>query len=229
MSINRYSIIKDKFPREFILLQGKGCKWRKCTFCDYYLDTTSAPFNINKEVINSITGFNSTLDIINSGSAMELDSQTIKLLKEKIESLNIKTVWFEAHWMYRKFLNRFAKNFPNSSVKYRIGVETFNPILRNKWNKGIGEDVTPKEIAKYFNGVCLLVGIEGQTKDDVKRDINIALEYFEYFSINVFNLNSTDTKKDENLIEWFIKDLMPKINKEDKIEILLNNTDLGVG
>lgn len=229
MSINRYSIIKNKFPREFILLQGKGCKWRKCTFCDYYLDTTNAPFNINKDVINSITGFNSTLDIINSGSAMELDSQTIKLLKEKIESLNIKTVWFEAHWMYRKLLNRFSENFPNSTVKYRIGVETFNPMLRNKWNKGIGEDVTPKEIAKYFNGVCLLVGIEGQTKDDVKRDINIALEYFEYFSINVFNLNSTDTKRDQNLIEWFIKDLMPKINKEDRIEILLNNTDLGVG
>ena len=32
----RYSEITKGMKREFLLLQGTGCRWRKCTFCDYY-------------------------------------------------------------------------------------------------------------------------------------------------------------------------------------------------
>ena len=52
----RYSLITDKFPREFILLQGKGCFWKKCKFCDYYNDISKNPFDINSQVIDKITG-----------------------------------------------------------------------------------------------------------------------------------------------------------------------------
>ena len=31
----RYSVIKEKNPREIVMLVGDGCKWRKCRFCDY--------------------------------------------------------------------------------------------------------------------------------------------------------------------------------------------------
>ena len=60
-------------------------------------------------------------------------------------------------------------------------------------------------------------------------DIKTALEYFDYFSVNVFTENTTNTKRDNNLIEWFISSVYPQIKNNPKIEILLNNTDLGVG
>ena len=47
----RYSIIKGKCPREIVMLVGNGCKWRKCRFCDYHLDSSpdvEFNFKINK-------------------------------------------------------------------------------------------------------------------------------------------------------------------------------------
>ena len=37
-SLERYSIITEKNPREITLLRGNGCKWLKCRFCNYHLD-----------------------------------------------------------------------------------------------------------------------------------------------------------------------------------------------
>ena len=227
--MNRYFLIKEKFPREFILLQGLGCVWKRCTFCDYYNDVSADPFYINKPIIDQVTGQTGVLDVINSGSAMELDNKTLEYLKLKVKEKNIKTLWFEAHWLYRDKLSDFAKNFPNCAVKYRIGVETFDPNLRNTLKKGIPSYVKPEDISKYFNGGCLLVGLEGQTRDIIENDISLALKYFEYFSVNVFNENSTSIKRDENLIKWFLKKVYPSIKDNPKVEILINNTDLGVG
>ncbi len=225
----RYSLIKTKMPRELILLQGRGCKWKKCIYCDYYNDISSEPFNVNKSVIKNVTGKYSTLDVINSGSAMELDCSTIELLRKIVKECGIHTLWFEAHWMYRNKLDEFAKLFPGTDVKFRIGVETFEPHIRSSWNKGIPAYVKPEDIAKYFKGVCLLVGIEGQTEEMVRSDIEIARKYFEYFSINIFIENSTTVKRNEKLINWFKKDIYNEIKNIDKIEILIDNTDLGVG
>ena len=77
IGLQRYSVIESVIPREFLLLQGRGCRWRKCTFCDYHNDISGDPYEINKAVLDRVTGVYGTLDIINSGSAMELDSQTI--------------------------------------------------------------------------------------------------------------------------------------------------------
>ena len=108
-------------------------------------------------------------------------------------------------------------------------MESFNPKVRQFLNKGIPQDVTAYDISKDFDGICLLIGFVGQTRDDIIKDINIARKYFEYTSVNVFVENSTDIKRDENLIAWFNENLYPKIKNEQSIEILLNNTDLGVG
>ena len=54
-------------PREFVLLQSKGCKWGKCTFCDYHLDRNSSPFETNRLVLSRVTGVYGVLDVINSG------------------------------------------------------------------------------------------------------------------------------------------------------------------
>ena len=225
----RYSLIKTKMPREFLLLKGTGCKYRKCAFCDYYLDASKNPFEENKKVLNKITGETGVLDIINSGSAMELDMQTLCLIYEKAKELNIHTIWFEAHWMYRNQLHDFKNKFPGINIKFRIGIETFDTSLRKTWCKGIPANVSPQEIAKYFQGGCLLVGVKGQTKEIIQSDIKTALSIFEYFSINVFNENSTNIKPDPLLIDWFKKEIVPSIQENSKIEILLNNTDLGVG
>ncbi len=225
----RYSKVKEKFPREFILLQGTGCFWGKCTFCDYHEDVSRKPFEINAPVIDKITGEFGVLEVINSGSAMELDNQTFNMLIKKVNELKIKEVWFEAHWVYRNQLKKFAKNFKNSVVKFRTGIETFDPVLRSFWNKGISESIKPEDVAKYFSGVNLLIGTENQSFESIISDIVIAEKYFERFMINIFMPNSTKIKSNPELVDKFIKEIYPNIKNNPKIEVLLNNTDLGVG
>ena len=75
--MDRYSVIHTKMRREFVLLQGRGCRWGKCTFCDYHNDVSGEPFEVNRPVLESVTGVYGVLDVINSGSAMELDECTL--------------------------------------------------------------------------------------------------------------------------------------------------------
>ena len=179
--MERYSVIHTKMPREFILLQGCGCRWRKCTFCDYHTDTSENPYELNKKVLSRVTGCYGILDIINSGSGIELDGNTLQLIKKVAEEKKIHTLWFEMHYMFREQLEDFAKLFPRVSVKFRCGIETFDAELREKWNKGVAKDVTVEDVARYFQGVCLLCCTKGEKKERIKRDIDLALRYFEYF------------------------------------------------
>lgn len=227
--MDRYSLIHTKMPREFVLLQGTGCRWRKCTFCDYHEDVSNNPYAINEPVLRQVTGQYGVLDVINSGSAMELDADTIELIKEVVREKKIHTLWFEAHYMYRKKLVSFAGQFAPVKVKFRCGVETFDVYLRDKWKKGIPASVTPEDIAEYFQGVCLLLGTEGETKEHVIKDIELGKKHFEYFSVNVFCNNGTDTKRDKDLVAWFVKEVYPTLKDDDRIEVLMENTDLGVG
>ena len=227
--MDRYSLIHTKMPREFVLLQGAGCKWKKCTFCDYHEDVSSNPFAINEPVLRQVTGQYGVLDVINSGSAMELDSATLSLIKEVVREKQIHTLWFEAHYMYRKKLAEFAKQFEGVSVKFRCGVETFDVELRDRWKKGIPSSVTPEDIAQYFQGVCLLCCTQGESKEHIMKDIETAKKHFEYFSVNVFCNNSTSVKQDPELAQWFAREVYPQIKDVDGIEVLMENTDLGVG
>ena len=227
--MERYSLITTGMKREFILLQGTGCRWRKCTFCDYYEDVSENPFEINKQVLGNVTGIYGVLDIINSGSCQEYDEETIRLIQKTTVEKNISSLWFESHWMYRNTLESFRKLFPSADVHFRCGAETFNPKLRTSWNKGIAEDVTPEDIRKYFDGVCLLVGIKGQTRKDIMKDVEIAERLFDYYSVNLFCPNSTATERDDELAEIFIREIAPIIRRSPKAEVLIENTDLGVG
>jgi len=227
--MDRYALIHTKMPREFVLLQGTGCRWRKCTFCDYHEDVSEHPFEVNEPVLRQVTGKYGVLDVINSGSAMELDEETIALIKEVVKEKRIHTLWFEAHYMYRKKLASFAKQFAPVQVKFRCGVETFNPTLRDAWKKGIPSSVSVQEIAQYFQGICLLCCTQGETKEHILKDIELAKEHFEYFSVNVFCNNHTSVKQDKDLATWFAKEVYPLIKDEPGIEVLMENTDLGVG
>ena len=225
----RYSKITKKMPREAILIQGTGCIWKKCIFCDYYLDVSENPFEINRSAIDSLTGEFGILDVSNSGSAMEIDEGTLFYLIKKVEEKKIHTVWFEARWNYRNKFYEFRKKFPKTNIKFRIGVETFNPELRGKWKKGIAPDISAKDIAEYYNGVSLMVGLEGQTIQDIYKDIETADKYFEYFSLNVFTPNTTPCKPNAEIINIFIKKILPQIKDNPKADILLQNTAWGIG
>ena len=227
--MDRYSLIHTKMPREFVLLQGMGCKWKKCTFCDYHEDVSENPYEVNEPVLRQVTGKYGVLDVINSGSAMELDDKTLSLIKEVVKKKQIHTLWFEAHYMYRKKLAEFAKQFEGVSVKFRCGVETFDVELRDLWKKGIPSSVTPEDIAQYFQGVCLLCCTQGESKEHIMNDIETAKKHFEYFSVNVFCNNSTPVKQDPELAQWFAREVYPQIKDVDGIEVLMENTDLGVG
>ena len=227
--MDRYALIHTKMPREFVLLQGTGCRWKKCTFCDYHDDVSEHPFTINEPVLRQVTGQYGVLDVINSGSALELDEETIALIKEVVKEKQIHTLWFEAHYMYRKKLADFAQQFAPVQVKFRCGVETFDAGLRDAWKKGIPSSVTPEDVAKYFQGVCLLCCTQGESKEHIMKDIEIAQTHFEYFSVNVFCNNSTSVKQDKELAQWFAREVYPRIKDEEGIEVLMENTDLGVG
>ena len=227
--MDRYALIHTKIPREFVLLQGTGCRWRKCTFCDYHEDVSEYPFEVNEPVLRQVTGQYGVLDVINSGSAMELDEETIALIKEVVKEKRIHTLWFEAHYMYRKKLASFAGQFAPAKVKFRCGVETFDTALREAWKKGIPSSVSVQEIAQYFQGICLLCCTQGETKEHILKDIELAKEHFEYFSVNVFCNNHTSVKQDKDLATWFAKEVYPLIKDEPGIEVLMENTDLGVG
>ena len=227
--MDRYALIHTKIPREFVLLQGTGCRWRKCTFCDYHEDVSECPFEVNKPVLRRVTGQYGVLDVINSGSAMELDADTIALIKEVVREKKIHTLWFEAHYMYRKKLASFAEQFAPVKVKFRCGVETFDPELRDAWKKGIPSSVSAQDIARYFQGICLLCCTQGETKEHILKDIELARQHFEYFSVNVFCNNHTEVKQDKELATWFAQEVYPTIKEDTRIEILMENTDLGVG
>ena len=227
--MDRYALIHTKMPREFVLLQGTGCRWKKCTFCDYHEDVSEHPFSVNEPVLRQVTGRYGVLDVINSGSGMELDADTLEMIKKVVREKNIHTLWFEAHYMYRKKLASFAEQFAPARVKFRCGVETFDTALREQWKKGIPASVTPEDIARYFQGVCLLCCTQGESKEHIIRDIEIARKHFEYFSVNVFCNNSTPLKQDKELATWFAREFYPCIKDEEGIEVLMENTDLGVG
>ena len=227
--MDRYALIHTKMPREFVLLQGTGCRWGKCTFCDYLSDTSDNPFAINEPILRQVTGQYGVLDIINSGSAMELDDETISLIREVVREKHIHTLWFEAHYMYRKKLADFTQLFTPAKVKFRCGIETFSPTLRDHWKKGIPTDVTAEDVAKYFQGVCLLCCTEGENREHILTDIALARQHFEYFSVNVFCNNSTSVRQDKAVAQWFACEVYPLIKEDPKIEVLMENTDLGVG
>lgn len=227
--MDRYSLISTKMQREFVLLQGTGCRWHRCTFCNYHEDVGPSPYEVNKDVLSKVTGKYGVLDVINSGSAMELDADTVELIKEVVREKGIHTLWFEAHFMYRNRLDSFAAQFAPAAVKFRCGIESFDPQQRKRWNKGVPEWVTPADVAAHFKGVCLLCCTTDDTPKRILADIMTARKHFEYFSVNVFCNNGTTVERNEGLVEWFRKEVYPSIKDEPAIEVLIENTDLGVG
>ena len=120
------------------------------------------------------------------------------------------------------------REFFNIPIVFKIGVESFDYDFRNNFLNKNAKFKTVDELKEYFDSPCMLVGIKGQTKEMIDKDMNIVLNNFEHATINVFVNNTTSIKRDENLVNWFIEKY-DFIDKNTDIEVLYNNTDFGVG
>lgn len=230
----RYAVIQQKNKREIVLLRGNGCAWRRCRFCDYHLDGSrdkDANFAINAAQLEQVTGCYGRLEVINSGSFAELDERTMDCIADTCRKKNIQFVHFESHWMFRDEIaplrERFRKN--GVTVKMKIGIETFDISFReNILCKGLDTD-NPAEIAAYFDECCLLQGLPGQTGGSMRADIETGLQYFERICVNLMQENSAPVKPDRYVTEIFKKEIAPTYENNERVDILLNNTDFGVG
>ncbi len=230
----RYSIIHEKNPREIVLLRGRGCVWRRCRFCDYHLDFSrdeKANFALNRTQLEQVTGLYGTLEAINSGSFVDLDHDTLSLIEQVCQKRQIHQVHFECHWMHREEIPRFRQRFEQLGItlKLKIGVETFDSLFRESYlDKGIDTD-SPAEIAAYFDEACLLQGLPGQTAESMERDIETGLDYFERVCINIMQKNTKSIQPDPEVITAFAARLYPKYIHNNRVDILMENTDFGVG
>lgn len=230
--MERYSTIDKKYKREIVLLKARPCRWGKCRFCDYIEDNEineEKIDKINKKVLRKITGKYGVVEVIDSASFFELTEKTKKMIKEIIDEKNIHTLFFECHWIYRNKAHEIREYFKNQKIIIKTGVETFdNDFRENYLKKGAGfKDY--KEVLKYFDSPCLMVGIKGQTKDMIDRDMDIILNNFNHATVNVFNNNSTDVKRDDKLVDWFLNKYHQRLISNEKIDYLYNITDFGVG
>lgn len=232
--MERYSVIREKNPREIVLLRGRGCAWRRCTFCDYHLDFSRQDeenYRLNCEELAKVTGEYHHLEIINSGSFLELDEKTMERIYEVCTEKEIKTLHFESHWMYKDELQAYRDKFQKLGValKLKIGVETFDYAYREDiLKKGLDCD-SAEEISKYFDEVCLLQGLSGQTEEGMIKDIETGLAYFERVCVNIMVENSTKVKPDYEVIQTFVEKVNPLYQDNERVDILLSNTDFGVG
>lgn len=230
----RYSIITQKNPREIVLLRGRGCEWKKCTFCDYHLDCSNDDvqnFRINEAALEQVTGLYRSLEVINSGSFTNLDAKTLALINHCCESKEIKQLRFECHWMSRKSIAPTKEKFRAEGItlKIKMGVETFDASFREHiLNKGMGQ-ATPAEIAQYADEVCLLQGIANQTAQSMKQDIETGLSYFERVCVNIMTPNTTNIHPDLKVQEVFRREVYPLYKDNPNVDVLLENTDFGVG
>jgi hypothetical protein len=230
--MERYSVIKEKNPREIVLLRGRGCAYKKCTFCDYHTDRCADDeenFQLNKSVLEKVTGEYGDLEVINSGSVFELDSKTLELIKTVCCDKKIKTLHFESHYIYNNQIEKIRAFYIGIDVKMKLGLETFDYDFReNVLNKGIAEK-EPKLISQNFDEANLLFGLTGQTLESMENDIQLGLKYFQRLCINIMCHNTTSVKPNQNVIKDFLDFIYPKYKDDNRVDILINNTDFGVG
>lgn len=232
--MQRYATITGKNPREIVLLRGRGCRYRRCAFCDYHGDASpdeAANLALNRAALGQVTGAYGVLEAINSGSFTELDPSTADLLVETCRTRAIHTLHVECHWLYRHAIPAFRARLAavGTQVKVKQGVETFDAAFRETvLLKGIAEE-DPARIAEGFDECCLLFGLEGQTAASMCADVECGLAHFERVCVNVMVPNSSALSPSAAVRRVFEREVMPRYLDDPRVDILLENTDFGVG
>lgn len=232
--MKRYSKILDKDKREIVLLIGNGCKWSKCKFCNYHLDKNKdegEQYKINAEALDKVTGEFGVLEAINSGSIFELNEKSFNKLLEVCKQKEIKRLIIESHYMYKSRIITLREKCSKLGIVLQVkgGVETFDADFREKvLNKGLGYP-TLSDLQEVFDIVNLLVGVEGQTLEQVEENIKIGIENFDRVCVNLYKEMEDIMPADEKLKARFMKEVYPLYKDYENVDILVENTDFGVG
>lgn len=228
--MERYSEILEKDKREIVLLKARPCIWGKCSFCDYIEDNSineKENIKINDEVLDKITGKYKVLEVINSGSFFELPESTRERIYQIIKEKDIKRLYLEAHYLYKRKIKELRKKV-GIEIIVKTGIETFDEYMRNEvLNKNVHYS-SIEDILEDFDSPCLMVGIKGQTKDMIRKDIEILTQYFQHGTINIYRNNSTPIQRDEELIRWFDQEYS-YLKDDPRYDYLGIPTDFGVG
>lgn len=223
--INDYGVVYTKTPREVVLLNTVGgCSWAKCAFCDYcntFGRTALDAEKKNRETLSKVTGSWSTLQIICSANFIEVPTATWFALRQLCNAKNIKTLILETHWIHREHDYAIRQFFKGIRVEMVYGIETFNYNRREvEWFKGYGH-ISIEELKLYADAINLLIGVRGQTLDEIKHDIILALNNFKKVFIYVFETNDSDVQRDNALIDAFYNsDLFATLKNQINVEIL---------
>ena len=218
-----------------MLLRGTGCRWGRCSFCDYHLDAspdTDANFALNSAVLERVTGEFERLEVINSGSFVDLDTQTLCKIRDVAKKTAISFIHFECHWIHRNALPQLQAFFADLPVNliFKIGVESFDiPFREQVLQKGIGNADAAAIAAAGFEEINLLCGIKGQSTHSMRADIETGLSHFSRVCVNVMTKNTARLAPDKTVIDAFVHEIYPLYQNNPRIDILLQNTDFGVG
>lgn len=228
----RYSKIENKNKREIVLLKSFPCKYGKCKFCNYIEDNSTDELEIDKvnlETLQEVTGELGALEVINSGSVFELPIKTLERIREVVHNKNIKLLYFEIYYGYKNRLDEIREFFKGIDIRFRMGMETFDNNFRiNSYGKNFKIDTLEiEELSKKLYSVCLLICVKGQTKEMVKKDIELGLKYFKSITVNIFINNGTEVERDEELVKWFVENYN-QLQEDPRVELLIDNKDLGV-
>ena len=227
----RYSRITRKLPREIVLLKGLPCVWSRCTFCDYIADNTTDLAEIRRvadEQLGRVTGEFGRLEVINSGSIQELPPEVREQIRDLMKSRGIGEFICESYWSYRREFEQ-TRAFFGVPTRIKVGIETFDDRLRNVVLNKAMHFRSPEEVAALTDTICLLVGFRGQTRDSVRRDIDILLSRFKYGCVNLFTPNSRSRDLiDDEIRAWF-REEFAWLDRHPTTEVLWQNTDFGVG
>lgn len=160
---------------------------------------------------------------------MSLTKKTLDFIKQVCKEKKINTIHFEAHYLYRNKISQLRKDFADFDLKMKLGLETFDCDFReNVLKKGIKES-SPAVIAENFDEANFLFGIKGQTAETMQKDIELGLKYFERICVNIMCDNTTEVEPDKAVIKEFMQKIYPVYKDNPRTDILINNTDFGVG
>ena len=138
----------------------------------------------------------------------------------------------EKNW--NQILNKMKQEYCSSNIAYNTWVAPLT-VYEVKDNtvyilvklKASLEHIEEKYLLPFK--VCLLFGISGQTAESMQKDIETGLKYFERICINIMVENTTPIRPDQEVIRLFVEQIYPKYKENQRVDILLQNTDFGVG
>ena len=228
--MERYSKVTGKIDREIVLLKARPCAWGKCRFCDYIADNSldvAEMVALNRQVLARVTGEFGVLEVIDSASCFELPAQTLADIRQLIQKKHIHKLFLEEHWIYRGRLQEMRDYF-GIPIVFKIGVESFDEDFRENYLNKHADFHSPEEVAALYDSACMMVGIKGQTKDMIRKDMTLLKQHFKHGTVNVYTNNTTDVVQDPELVKWFREEYGWMADDPD-LDVLFANTDFGVG